>query len=128
MPIARHLHAWIERGSPVAVLVHLYDPHVWRSSENPHLFAIWCRAGKVSSDLYDWPGFLFEPKDTEELLTLIYFAVVAGWGMVIAREDGASAIHVDNDGHVQTWPGPPSEESLGQWLANIPGVETTRPT
>lgn len=121
MHFARSATVWLAKPEPRKTMVFVYDPHVWPSSENPHLFGVWRKQLGATAELDDSPGHLFEAAETDELCTLLHLSIIFGWGVVGGAEDPQIGVHIDNDGHVSAY----AESSKGlpsvEWLREVLG-------
>lgn len=79
------------------VLLWVTESGIWKSSENGHLYY---RLRQSYSDhrlLYEAPGHLFLPHETEDLITFLQISILNGWGGYVLDEMGRVSVFFSHD-------------------------------
>ena len=98
-PVARGLAEWLCEFRPDRALVLITETGVWPSSENLRLYELLRRAhGHAGWSADAEPGHLFHGNQRDDLMTLIEIALISGWDITAASEDGTRAFSFDHDG------------------------------
>lgn len=97
---ARALYQWVvERAQNADVLVFVTEYGIWSSAQD-HLYAVLRRAHNDHEGVEETPGHLASASEAEDAKAVIFLALVAGWGFVIAAQGCPRSAHVDHDGIV----------------------------
>lgn len=97
---ARLMANWFWEFRPEQVLVRVFEWGIWRDSENDALYYSWRRYLGSHTLLEDEPGHLFLSFEQEHAISLIQMAMIFGWGITAAVDNGDMLLTFDHDGHV----------------------------